>query len=405
MAEFDTSTLTPVSTTQAGGVTFDKATLTPVTSSKQESGFMKEAKQQVSQSADTLGRELKTIAKLPHDTLHAIYHAFTDPETDEEAGDRKQAEQSGNTQPNDAFTRGLDRIVAKPVKTAYDYYKKVGTGKIPLADAETDALSVAPEAIGQGAGAALMGKAGDLPEVANKVIPAVIDTAKDATAATIRGTGKAVNAVKNSAPITAPIAGTVMGAVKGGPLGALEGAVGGGVLGKKLAKIPDVPESVTKFSFDKDTPSSARPAPAWKAGPQPASAEGTEIPIEGSSPADSTAVAQKLADRVKANAPTTGKSAIVQGTLKRVNDAITQQFPEIAGMDPQERTFSNLDPFLEKAARGAKGKGQTAQVLNDPQVQNKLTVALNRSGIPWTEAKARVLDFVKGVQAAPKEAP
>lgn len=102
---------------------------------------------------DTLGREASSAAGAIAGIPGGIYHAFADPATQEET-----TEAGGSQEVSGAKRIGLGvgRLTAAPVLNAARWYGDAAQGKIP--NAYEQALGVAPEAIGQGAGSVIAGK-------------------------------------------------------------------------------------------------------------------------------------------------------------------------------------------------------------------------------------------------------
>lgn len=176
----------------------------------------------------TLGREAKAAASV----IPGIYHAFADPDTQEETARLKARYPNGVPEglSGPGISRGMDRMVAQPAINAASWYKQLIQGKIP--NASEQALDVAPEAVGGAAGSMLLGKATTDP------------------AAVVRGAAKTYNAGLRAGQAVAPIAGVAEGAYllsKGNPAAAAYSAVTGGILGKVLRQAPEAPASMTEF--------------------------------------------------------------------------------------------------------------------------------------------------------------
>src|SRR5208337_417633 len=136
---FDMSKAQPI---QAAAPLFDMSKAKPLNAEPPISGFW-----------DTLQREGKSLAGTIAGMPAAIYHAFSEPATPEEKN-----EFGGQDQVTGAKRVGLGihRLAIAPVETAVDWYSDVARDKIP--DAYEQALSVAPEAMGVGAGTVIAGK-------------------------------------------------------------------------------------------------------------------------------------------------------------------------------------------------------------------------------------------------------
>lgn len=84
----------------------------------------------------------------------AIYHAFTDPATQEET------QAAGGSQEVTGAKHvglGIDRLAVQPIVNAAKWYADSARGKVP--DPLSQALEVSPQALGAGAGNVLLGKA------------------------------------------------------------------------------------------------------------------------------------------------------------------------------------------------------------------------------------------------------
>ncbi len=103
--------------------------------------------------ASTLGREVKSFGQVFTGLPSAITSAVTTPITSE---DKAKYGSTGN-QTLDKLGIGLTRMIAQPIEHAAEWYGKVAKGQVP--NAYEQALSVAPEAMGQGAGNVVLGKA------------------------------------------------------------------------------------------------------------------------------------------------------------------------------------------------------------------------------------------------------
>lgn len=114
----------------------------------------------------TAAREAYSMGKTVLGVIPSTYHAFADAPTEEEKKKYAQFEKEEGEAPGTETSGlkrvglGLGRIIVDPVANAVDFYKDVATGKQHL-DAG-DVLSVAPEAIGTGAGNVVAGKAAEV---------------------------------------------------------------------------------------------------------------------------------------------------------------------------------------------------------------------------------------------------
>lgn len=120
---------------------------------------------------DTLGREVSSLGHSIAGIPSAMYHAYSDPATPEE-----KSSLTDSMGPPNKFDLATNRMIIKPISTAYDWYKQAAQGKVP--DVGDQVLSVLPEAIGAGASAPIVGK---IAETAPKAISEVA-TVKNAAA-------------------------------------------------------------------------------------------------------------------------------------------------------------------------------------------------------------------------------
>jgi hypothetical protein len=173
---------------------------------------------------DTLGREGKSLAGNIAGIPAAVYHAFSDPPTAEEKAKFGAEEVAGPKR----VGLGIHRLAIAPVETAADWYSDALRGNIP--SAYEQALSVAPEAMGVGAAAAIT------PKIASEV-PGAVGAATDAAAESIpkavRAGARAANTVLDKAPGSV---GTAVGAAAGHATGLPGAAVIGGAVGNALGK-------------------------------------------------------------------------------------------------------------------------------------------------------------------------
>ena len=177
---------------------------------------------------NTLGREAKsavgTIAGIPG----GIYHSFSDAPSAEE-----QKEFSTDAHPGliKRGAIGLTRMTAEPIANAAVWYARAAQGKIP--NPVEQALSVAPEAMGQAAGNVIAGKGAE----------SAFDTARNMSVtkatAPVRSIAKGTNVVLKKAPdAVGAAAGTVVGREFGHPG---YGAMVGGYLGRRFLPRIQVP--------------------------------------------------------------------------------------------------------------------------------------------------------------------
>jgi hypothetical protein len=147
---------------------------------------------------DTLAREGKaltgTIAGMPA----AVYHAFSEPPTKEEA-----AELSDHPHPvPDRVALGVQRLTTAPVEVAAKFYSDAAKGKYgDASQVESAMLNEAPEAMGAAGGSVVAGKLMAEAPGAVKAVPAVVKGALPAAA-------DAVGSVMDH-PVTQALAKTV----------------------------------------------------------------------------------------------------------------------------------------------------------------------------------------------------
>jgi hypothetical protein len=121
---------------------FDMSQAKPLDSSAEPSGFW-----------DTLQREGKALTGSIAGMPAAVYHAFSEPATQEEK-DRfgGEDEVAGAKR----IGLGIHRLTTAPVESAVNWYTDVAKGKVP--NAYENALSVLPEALGSASGSVIAGK-------------------------------------------------------------------------------------------------------------------------------------------------------------------------------------------------------------------------------------------------------
>lgn len=179
---------------------------------------------------DTLGREAKAAGQSIAGIPGGIYHAFSDQPSAEE-----QKEFSTDAHPG-VIKRGaigITRMTAEPIANAADWYIKAAQGKIP--NAYEQALSVAPEAIGTGAGNVIGGK---LIEGAPGAAAGAIEKTPPLVRAAARGANKALATYPKAIGISV---GGAVGAATRIPYGAELGAGIGASVGPEILpkiKIP-----------------------------------------------------------------------------------------------------------------------------------------------------------------------
>ena len=214
----------------------------------------------------TLGREVysgvKTIAGLADPRPY--YHALTDaPKEDEPPTFGNPVDPSG------IATRAAYRLIGKPVQNAVEDYSG---GKV----SPDAALSVAPEAMGTGAGTVVAGKLAQMVP-AGKIASSMV-----------RGAGKTYNVARTVGAAVAPVAGVAEGAVQlahGNPAGALYSAMGGGMLGRVVKALPEAPEAITEFG----RPKLVDPGAPLPEAPDPALLQARSLFEGSSSPPDPAA--------------------------------------------------------------------------------------------------------------------
>lgn len=170
---------------------------------------------------NTLGREGRSAYQSIVGIPGAVYHAFSDAPTPEE-----QKEFSTDAHPGliKRGAIGLTRMTAEPIADAAVWYTRAAQGKIP--NAYEQALSVAPEAFGQGAGNV----------IAAKGVDSAIDTAQNMTATKATAPVRAAVRTANTSLEKAPeLVGGAAGAAVGKELGhPVLGATAGAALGRRF---------------------------------------------------------------------------------------------------------------------------------------------------------------------------
>ena len=148
---------------------------------------------------ETLSREGKALEGSIEGVPAAVYHAFNEPATKEEA------DKFGGPQEVTGAKRiglGLHRLTTAPVETAANWYSDAAKGKIP--DPYGQALTVMPEALGSAGGSMLAGKATELaPEAAQGAARATANAIKETAASPA---GKAAIAATKAAAKELPVA-------------------------------------------------------------------------------------------------------------------------------------------------------------------------------------------------------
>ncbi len=212
----------------------------------------------------TLGREVYSAGQTIAGFIPSIYHAFADEPTEEEKASQAQFEKEHGEAPGTESTGlkrvglGIERMTTAPLIEAGRTYANPATR--PTLD---QALSVAPEAIGQAAGTVVGGKLiGDTAEQ----IPAAAKMAYEKTAPVVKDIAeRGMPAIKSATEraSTPRHIGTTIGTIGGAKIGStlgkpIEGAGVGGYLGGKAAEVfsknPDEP----LISFE-DKSSPAKP--------------------------------------------------------------------------------------------------------------------------------------------------
>lgn len=196
----------------------------------------------------TLGRELYSGAKTALGMIPGAYHAFADPATAEEQARYAPMEREMGEAPG-AETSGLKRLglgvnrMLGGDATAEAYKTYANPATRPTYE---QALSVAPEALGQGAGTVLAAEAGGkgLKKIATTPLSETMPTVAEG----VRKAGKAYQTVRENAPTTGAVIGGVAGGAAGGPGGAAYGTYTGGRVGKILQNV--LPEGKAVAEFD-----------------------------------------------------------------------------------------------------------------------------------------------------------
>jgi hypothetical protein len=144
-----------------------------------DSGVMRS---QLIAPAKTLGREVYSAGKTALGMIPVAYHAFADVATPEEKAEQAQFEKEQGEEPG-TESRGLKRIgLGLERMTTAPLIQGVKDWSDPATRPTLDqALSVAPEAVGQGAGTVVGGK---LIEGAAEKVPAAVEGAMESAAPT-----------------------------------------------------------------------------------------------------------------------------------------------------------------------------------------------------------------------------
>ena len=196
----------------------------------------------VTESAKSLGRSVysmgKTIAGMPM----GIYHGLTDPATEEEKATHAQFERAHGEAPG-AETSGMKRIglAAGRMSGLLSGEEAINTYANPATRPTYEqALSVAPEALGQGAGTVVGAEMGG--KATKGITRENLPTTVAARDAAVRGIGRAAGTVLKNPEL----AGTIAGAVTGHGIGSI---YLGSKVGRILAKAGIGPEIVDPLRY------------------------------------------------------------------------------------------------------------------------------------------------------------
>lgn len=148
--------------------------------------------------ASTLGRELKSFGQtiggaipIPFVQQGILQPFMAPPQTDEERKTTQEHPVVGRV------ATGLGRLLVDPVKNAAEWYGNVAKGRVP--NAYEQGLSVAPEAMGSGAGNVVLGKAmSSLPEAATRTIRGVDSAIANASIPSRQLEAKHFEAIENA---------------------------------------------------------------------------------------------------------------------------------------------------------------------------------------------------------------
>jgi hypothetical protein len=222
---FDMSQAKPIPS--AGAPLFDMSKAQAIDAGSKPASFWDRFKDRPEDAAynDTLVRELKAAGGAITGIPKAVIQAFTAPPTAEE-----KAQFQGNVEGVKRIGLGIHRLTTAPAEVAANWYSDAAKGKIP--NAYEQALSVAPEAVGQAGGTVIAGK---LAESAPAAVKTGIDTTGKAMQAVAPAVKAGVGAVKDMA--TPENIATAAGGGVGAYVGHLLGEpVGGGIIGSTLGR-------------------------------------------------------------------------------------------------------------------------------------------------------------------------
>lgn len=145
------------------------------------------------ESVDVLARELHSLSQTIIQTPSAIYHAATDPATEEEK--QKYGEK---TIQSEGPLRAVDRMVYQPTINAIQDY---AAGKVSI----DDVLATLPEALGGAGGAVLAGKAaGDVGNAGRDVINKTVTSTKAPAEPTSEGASESESGLRRAGDYKEP---------------------------------------------------------------------------------------------------------------------------------------------------------------------------------------------------------
>lgn len=275
--------------------------------------------------------------------------------------------------PLTAAQAGDELVHGHGVRALNKGVEALGEAALPVSVAVPEALPLVSSRFGGAVVGSKLGSAAaeklnitdpDYKELASNaggVLGAGAPDAPEAAKATIRGAGKTYNvtraAAQKAAPYVkpfAPVLGAVEGYLHGGLPGATYGAISGGTLGRALGefgKLPEAPESITKFGLPKEpTLVEASPAPAGA----PAPAEAAPVTAPANEPLVSTAP----------------KKVSPLGQVDRIGELLNDS---LGGKPLEPKTPLRSQPALREALQRLSGKSAAdVDKLSDAEVREQL---------------------------------
>jgi hypothetical protein len=273
---------------------------------------------------DTLKREGKAAVDSITGIPASVHQAFTEPPTDEEK------EKFGLSDKPDAaqmLALGTTRMSYHPLAVAGKWYGDAAQGKVP--NAYEQALSVAPEAMGNAAGNVIGGKLIEAAPGAIRAIPGAARAVAEATPAVIRAGARGANLALAKAPGTVgAAAGGALGAASHLPLGTEIGAGIGGLVGKEI--LPKLRVPGEDFGLPPDA-TGENPPYAGESTPPPSGppdATGGNKPYAGEpAPKGSPKVPAKTVKQSQALGPNADALQQAEALRQPVHDIVDREIP------------------------------------------------------------------------------